>query len=83
MIIFRVGEDSMARPRSDDKPHNLKMTAKAYKAARIAAGYTGESIVSFVSRIVEERATEIIEEQHRLLLGEGKKTPSKKNPATG
>jgi uncharacterized protein (DUF1778 family) len=79
MNIFRVSEDPMARPRSDPKPHNLKMTAAAHKAARIAAGYTGESIVAFVNRIVEERAGEIIEEQHKLLHGGGEaKGDSKK-----
>lgn len=68
MSQFKVfGVDvQMARPRASHKNRNVKITDQAYDAARIAAGFTGESIVEFVSRIVAEHAERIIDEQYQL-----------------
>jgi hypothetical protein len=45
----------------------IRVGAGAIRLARIAAGYTAESMAEYVTRIVTERAREDIEKSHREL----------------
>jgi hypothetical protein len=49
-----TSEAVMAEPK-EPKTTPVRMTEKAIKWARIASGYTGESVAEYVSRVVEER----------------------------
>lgn len=42
----------------------VRLSLEAIALARIASGYTGESMAEYVSRIVEERSQEDIERLH-------------------
>lgn len=57
-------ENLMGRPKSRSKTHNIKITTQAHEASRIASGYTGESLVDYVSRILEREANIDIEKYH-------------------
>jgi hypothetical protein len=54
-----AGTDTMAR-----KTTPVRLSDEAIKWARIASGYTGESMVEYVSRIVEEFAQHDAERLH-------------------
>jgi hypothetical protein len=47
-----------------DKTRPVRLTDEAIKWARIASGYTGESMSEYVCRIVVERAREDAERLH-------------------
>lgn len=49
------GTSSMARPRKGVKTTPVRLTAEAIRWAKIASGYTGESMADYISRVVEER----------------------------
>ena len=53
MAKTRLDEPEMAR-----KTTPVRISAEAIRWARIASGYTGESMADYVSRIVEERSKE-------------------------
>jgi hypothetical protein len=46
------------------------MTAEAIKWARIASGYTGESMAEYVSRVIEERGKADAARFHAQMIGE-------------
>jgi hypothetical protein len=48
----------------------VRLSAEAIRWARIASGYTGESMAEYVSRIVEERAKEDAAKLHAEVAGE-------------
>lgn len=75
---FRL-EDSMARPKSAPKSRNIKITVDAYESARIASGFTGESIVDFVSRIIKDQGEKIIDEQYKLRKAKEKESGAKES----
>lgn len=52
-------KDSMAQ-----KTTPVRISDEAIKWARIASGYTGESVAEYVSRIVAERAKEDADRLH-------------------
>jgi hypothetical protein len=47
----------------------VRLTDEAIELARIASGYTGESMAEYVSRIVAEKAREDAERLHRERFG--------------
>lgn len=57
-------ENPMGRPKSRPKTHHVKITSAAHEASRIAAGYSGESLVEYVSRIMEREANIDIDRYH-------------------
>jgi hypothetical protein len=48
----------------------VRLSVEAIRWARIASGYTGESMAEYVSRIVEERAKEDAKRLHAEVAGE-------------
>jgi hypothetical protein len=54
----------MARPKRGIKTMPVRLTDEAIAVARIASGYTGETMADYVSRIVVERANEDIDRLH-------------------
>jgi hypothetical protein len=61
-------EQPMAR-RKPPKPITVNITDAAAQAARIAAGYTGETFPDYVSRVLEEKAKADIDRLHREKFG--------------
>jgi hypothetical protein len=57
-------EELMGRPKSAPKSHSIKITNEAHEAARIASGYTGETFVDLISRVVRQECVRIIEQYH-------------------
>jgi hypothetical protein len=57
------------------KTSPVRLTEEAMKWARIASGYTGESMAEYVSRIVEERSKEDAAKLHAEVTGELIKRP--------
>jgi hypothetical protein len=51
----------------------VRLTDEAVKWARIASGYTGESMAEYASRIVVERGKEDAERLHAEATGEASK----------
>ncbi len=64
MSIVPNPENPMGRPKSTPKTHSIKITEEAHEAARIASGYTGETFVDLISRVVKQESSRIIEEYH-------------------
>lgn len=62
----------MARPRKMAKSVPVRLTEEAMELAKIAAGYTGESMAEYVSRIVAERAAQDAERLHAERFKRGK-----------
>jgi hypothetical protein len=56
----------------------VRLTDEAIRWARIASGYTGESMAEYVSRIVAERGREDTERLHAKVTAEGLKSPKSK-----
>lgn len=50
----------------------VRIDDDAINAARIASGYTGESMADYVSRIVKERATDDAKRLHAERFGDAK-----------
>jgi hypothetical protein len=48
----------------------VRLSGEAIRWARIASGYTGESMAEYVSRIVEERAREDAKRLHAEVIDE-------------
>jgi hypothetical protein len=59
------GKDDVAQ-----KTTPVRLSVEAIRWARIASGYTGESMAEYVSRIVEERAREDAKRLHAEVAGE-------------
>jgi hypothetical protein len=57
----------------------VRLTDEAIRWARIASGYTGESMTEYVSRIVEERGKEDVDRLHGEIKSEPK-PPKKGGP---
>ncbi len=49
------GTCSMARPKKGVKTTPVRLTDEAIRWAKIASGYTGETMADYVSRIVAEK----------------------------
>jgi len=67
--------------RADDvaqKTTPVRLSAEAIRWAKIASGYTGESMAEYVSRIVEERAREDADRLHAEVTG-NPKAPKRKD----
>jgi hypothetical protein len=47
----------------------VRLSEEAMKWAKIASGYTGESMAEYVSRIVEERGKADVERLHSQVMG--------------
>jgi hypothetical protein len=62
--------DTMARKAQKTTP--VRLTDEAIKWARIASGYTGESMAEYVSRIVAEFSKADAERLHAEMTGEAK-----------
>jgi hypothetical protein len=56
--------DEMARPKRAEKTIPVRLTEEAIKWARIASGYTGESMADYVSRTIVERGKEDSDRMH-------------------
>ena len=69
----------MARPKKAAKDSPVRLTEEAKKWARIASGYTGESMAEYVSRIVTERGKEDADRLHRQVAG----SPTPRRPKGG
>jgi hypothetical protein len=54
----------MARKSSVPKTNTVRLSDEAVKWARIASGYTGESVAEYVSRVVAERGREDADRLH-------------------
>jgi hypothetical protein len=67
MSIGLIEAHAMARKAQKTTP--VRLTEEAVKWARIASGYTGESMTEYVSRIVEERGKQDAEKLHSALTG--------------
>ena len=57
------------------KTSPVRLTDEAVKWARIASGYTGESMAEYVSRVVEERGKEDTARLHAEVAGETARKP--------
>jgi hypothetical protein len=68
--------DLMARKAQKTTP--VRLTEEAIRWARIASGYTGESMAEYVSRIIAERGREDAERLHAEVTGEAVKSPKGK-----
>jgi hypothetical protein len=64
------GMDLMGR-----KTTPVRLTEEAIRWARIASGYTGESMAEYVSRVVEERGKEDADRLHAEAKGSTTKPP--------
>jgi hypothetical protein len=60
------------------KTSPVRLSAEAIRLAKIASGYTGESMADYVSRTIEERAAEDIERLHAEMKAAAKKEPKPK-----
>lgn len=60
------------------KTSPVRLTEDAIRWARIASGYTGESMAEYVSRVVAERGREDAERLHAEATGEAAKSPKSK-----
>lgn len=56
----------------------VRLTEEAIRWARIASGYTGESMSEYVSRIIAERGREDADRLHTEATGEAAKSPKSK-----
>jgi predicted HicB family RNase H-like nuclease len=56
-------EEDVARKKTA-KTTSVRLTESAYEAARIASGYTGESLVEYVSRVIDTQANSDIDKYH-------------------
>lgn len=65
---------SMAK-KKDQKTTPVRLTDEAIKWARIASGYTGESMTEYVSRITVAKSREDAERLHAELYGESLPKP--------
>lgn len=72
-MIKTSGTALMGRPRKDRKTSPVRLTDDAVRWARIAAGYTGESMAEYVSRVVAERGREDAFRMHNELAGKPRK----------
>ena len=57
-----AGKDTTAGKAQKTSP--VRLTEEAIRWARIASGYTGESMAEYVSRIVTERGRQDVERLH-------------------
>lgn len=69
-------ENAMAEPKGQ-KTTPVRLSDDAIKWARIASGYTGESMAEYVSRVVVERGREDAERLHAESMGKPSKPKSK------
>jgi hypothetical protein len=68
MSTATLKADEMAGKAQKTTP--VRLTDEAIRWARIASGYTGESMAEYVSRIVEEHARDDAERLHAEATGE-------------
>ena len=54
-------EAGMGRKKVAAKTSPVRLTDEAHEAARIASGFTGESLTEYVSRLVVEKANQDID----------------------
>jgi hypothetical protein len=66
------------RQRKLQKTSPVRLTDEAIRWARIASGYTGESMAEYVSRVVVERGREDADRLHAEVKSEAQKTAKTK-----
>jgi hypothetical protein len=71
-------EDRVMAPKAQ-KTTPVRLTEEAIRWARIASGYTGESMAEYVSRVVAERGREDAERLHAEVTGGAAKNPKSKS----
>ncbi len=69
-----VAEKSMGKERKNTP---VRIADDAINAARIASGYTGESMADYISRVVKERAEDDARRLHAERFGGGPKAEGK------
>lgn len=67
------GTGVMARPKRGVKTTPVRLTDEAIRWAKIASGYTGESMADYVCRVVVERGKEDADRLHAAAMAEAKK----------
>jgi len=78
-----IEDGTMAKARAQ-KTTPVRLTAEAMKWARIASGYTGESLVEYVSRIVVERGQADADRLHSEVKAEtAPARPKRRKPDAG
>lgn len=76
MTATAFEEDVMERKAQKSSP--VRLTEEAIGWARIASGYTGESMTEYVSRIVAERGKEDADRLHAEKMGGAPKITKQK-----
>ena len=74
MIAAAAGLEVMGQ-----KTTPVRLTDEAIRWARIASGYTGESMAQYVSRIVEERGRADVDQLHAEVTAATQKRPKDKS----
>jgi hypothetical protein len=69
MILTEPEVQTMAKAKAQ-KTTPVRLSDEAIRWARIASGYTGESMAEYVSRVVAERAKEDADRLHSEATGE-------------
>jgi hypothetical protein len=74
MTNLALGTKAMARKAQQPKTTPVRLTDEAIRWARIASGYTGESMAEYVSRVLVENGKRDAERLHAEVSGD----PTKK-----
>jgi hypothetical protein len=75
-------EDKMSDgplPRKAQKTTPVRLTDEAIRWARIASGYTGESVAEYVSRVMVERGREDADRLHAQVTGPSRRSKKGKD----
>ena len=56
MVVMAAESRSMGRPKKRIATTSMRIDDDAYDLARKASGFTGESLIEYVSRVVREQA---------------------------
>ncbi|MFO0957504.1 MAG: hypothetical protein U0800_08555 [Isosphaeraceae bacterium] len=80
MSSLLIEAHEMAK-KAAQKTTPVRLTDEAIKWARIASGYTGESMAEYVSRLVVEHAKADADRLHAEVKGEAEGKPKPKKPA--
>jgi len=83
MIVATAGREGGAMAGKGQKTTPVRMSDEAIKWARIASGYTGESMAEYVSRTVAEQGMRDAERLHAGLMARAPKRPAKEKEKEG
>ena len=73
---LQLEEETMAPKTAKTSP--VRLTEEAIKWARIASGYTGESMAEYVSRIVADHSKQDVERLHATIATPEQVAPKRK-----